>query len=77
MIAAFAFAALLLASTPAQAYIGPAIAVVGYIAGPVVAVIAAVALILSYPAMALWRKYKKKKAGNEKDAKSPLPPGEG
>ena len=52
---------------PAYAYIGPAIAFLGYLLGPLVAVIGAIVIILAWPAMSLYKKYKKNKAENTND----------
>jgi len=49
---------------PAQAYVGPAIAFVGYIAGPVVAVIAAVVMLFAWPA---WQLFQKIRGKSKKD----------
>jgi hypothetical protein len=56
--------ALLLAPSSAQAYVGPAIAFVGYIAGPVVAVIAAVVMLFAWPA---WQLIQKIRGKSKKD----------
>lgn len=45
----------------AYAYIGPAIAFVGYLLGPVAAIIALVIMIIAWPARILWKKYRAKK----------------
>ncbi len=63
---------LLLASFPAFAYIGPAIAFIAYLLGPFVAVIAGIAMILSFPILKLYRKFKgkDKKKTPEEEPKS-------
>ncbi len=54
----------------AHAYIGPAIAFVSYLLGPVAAIIAAIAMILFLPARALLRKRKKSRLAREGDTGS-------
>ena len=54
------FSGLTLVSFPAFAYIGPAIAFIAYLLGPVVAVVAGIAMILSFPILKLYRKFKGK-----------------
>lgn len=54
--------AILFRPTPAYAYILPALGLLSYLAGPAVAVLGALALVLLWPLRALIRKLKKKKA---------------
>ena len=54
---------------PAHAYIGPAIAFVSYLAGPVVAVLAAVAMLLVWPAWKLIQKLRGKPVPGADDKK--------
>ncbi len=64
-------AALLLWLTPlpAHAYIGPAIAFVSYLAGPIVAVLAAVAMLFAWPAWKLIQKLRDKPVPGADDKK--------
>lgn len=65
----FVFAVMLL-SAPAYAYVGPGVAVafVGYIFGPIIAIAIAVGLILIWPARWLYKKYKKKNSNIEDES---------
>lgn len=58
---------LAMVAVPAHAYVGPGIAVafVGYLFGPVIAIIVAIGLVLIWPARWLWKKLKKKNAAAE------------
>ncbi len=51
---------------PAHAYIGPAIAFVSYLFGPVAAVVAAIGIILYLPLKMVWKKFKKAKGAPDK-----------
>lgn len=61
----------LIALTPmsAQAYIGPGLGVtlLGYVFGPIAAVLGAIALVAYFPARYLYKKYKRKKAEAAKE----------
>lgn len=57
-------------SAPAYAYIGPAIAFISYLFGPVIAVIAAVAMTIYLPVRIYLKKRKKKAAQAEAVSKS-------
>lgn len=59
--AIFLFTVLCLTAFPAYAYIGPVIAFVSYLLGPVIAIIAAIAMVLYFPIRAYMKKRKKKK----------------
>lgn len=61
-LAALLAAIVALAPAPAYAYIGPAFAFLAYLAGPVVAFLAVLGMILYYPVKALVRKRKQKAA---------------
>lgn len=64
------FFVILLRSSPAYAYIGPAIVFIGYLFGPIGALIAGILMILSFPFLKLYRKFcKKKEEGTEADNK--------
>lgn len=56
--------AFLCLAAPAHAYVGPGVAVafVGYIFGPLIAIAVAVGLVLIWPARWLYKKFKKKPA---------------
>ena len=56
----------LLIAKPAYAYIGPAIAAIGYLLGPVVAIIAAAAMILIWPVYRLFKRHKSKNQPEDK-----------
>lgn len=66
-------ALLVLSPLPAHAYVGPAIAFVGYIAGPVVAVVAAVAMLFAWPAWQLIQKIRGKSKKDETAVTAALP----
>lgn len=51
---------LTLTSFPAFAYIGPAIAFIAYLLGPIAAIVVGIGMILSFPILKLYRKFKGK-----------------
>ena len=62
---------LALAPWPAHAYIGPAIAFVSYLAGPIIAIGAAVAMLLAWPAWKLIQKLRGKPVQEDKKPDAP------
>lgn len=54
-------------AAPAHAYIGPAIAYIGMLFGPVAAVLVAIAMVLFFPIRSYLKKRKKKKDAAAQD----------